>query len=98
MHTYCSECKALEARALKAEKRSKEYAAECDRYIADLEALEAELKAARGEVERLKCCGNCWKYPAANDECVCEHYGGAAGHDTERNDECWEQRKDQESR
>ena len=59
----------------------------------DVAALETELEAARGEIEQLKCCGNCWKYPAANDERVCGHYGGAAGHDTEHNDECWEQRK-----
>jgi len=53
VHTYCSECKALESRALEAEKRSKEYAAECDRYIGELESLEAELSAAREENDTL---------------------------------------------
>jgi len=62
--------------------------------MVDEEYKDGEIKKQlKEENERLKCCGNCWKYPAANDERVCGHHGGAAGHDTEHNDECWEQRK-----
>jgi len=55
--------------------------------------LKNEVNALIAANERLKCCGNCWKYPAANYEFVCEHYGEAAGCDTDHVDECWEASK-----
>ncbi len=57
--------------------------------VMTLEKLQRQLAAAREQRDDLRCCGNCTKYPAANDESLCAHYGECAGCDNEWVEECW---------